>query len=843
MTAELAVDRFLSLLGRSLLLSEEQMQQLLEEFAAPGSEFSDSGRLADELVTREVLTSWQAGMLLQGKHRGFILGPYRMLKPLGKGGMGTVFLAEHQMMRRQCAIKVLPFEHAKGDSSVLERFYREAQAVAALDHPNIVRAYDVNKAVDDRKEIHYLVMEYVEGQDLQKTVQQQGVLGYREAADMIRQVAEGLAHAHEAGLVHRDIKPANLLLDSKGVVKVLDLGLARFFSDAAEASLTKEFGDTVLGTADYLAPEQALDSHDVDARADIYSLGQTFYFLLTGHPPFPEGTVAQRLMAHQMKAPEPIATTRPDVPPGLVAIIDKMIAKKPPDRYQTAKEVADTLAEWLRGYAEGSGAFRRSSVFPRASQTAVTSRGEPTRGTSSHAEDTDLELAPLDEDEVKPPPSSTKLPSRKSDSQVAPSSGQPAASKAAPKSDATSAPRDSSPSKPSDEAELADSEKKETSGLAAALDDLPPLDTESLREDWDKDLLSGPLAAEAPAGPPLATPKGKKASQTQDQSIVAMVLDSGFLGIAVAAVGLAVVVGLAIAVMVSRPTAEETPQQPPATSTPDATSTAQPDSPAEKPKETATEKPEPAEAAKGPKPPGSSKPKQPQGRRRQQRAGAGGAPANRAGPQASSSPSPAEARSPGDAPRRKGQTGGRAAAGPKPPTERTAKPPQRTRQQGAQPPKPGPEAKSTADVKPPDTQALFAQLSKVSFRVKSVDPNPNSRLNLMLRHEALRSLERIEASPSEEDAAVLSLTLKATSANQLVRLVLSGELTCRVSDSKTVKVWQHERQVADIAPRVLREPSVHPAVRDGVSGFFDDFVEAHQKARDAVDARSRPASK
>jgi len=811
------------------------MQQLLEEFGDPASEFSDSGKLADELVAREVLTPWQAGMLLQGKHRGFILGPYRILRPLGKGGMGAVFLAEHQMMRRRCAVKVLPFERAKKDSSVLDRFYREARAVAALDHPNIVRAYDVNKAVDDRKELHYLVMEYVDGQDLQKTVQQRGVLGYREAADMIRQAAEGLAHAHEAGLVHRDIKPANLLVDSKGVVKVLDLGLARFFSDAAEASLTKEFGDTVLGTADYLAPEQALDSHDVDARADIYSLGQTFYFLLTGHPPFPEGTVAQRLMAHQMKAPEPIATTRPDVPPSLVAIIDKMTAKKPLQRYQTAKEVAETLAQWLRDYAEGSGAFRRSALFLGESQAALTSRPEPTQDTSSHTEETELELAPLDEDELKRPPSSSKLPSRKSDSGVLPSGGQPAAS-----SDAISAPRDSSPSKPSDGSEVDDSQKGEKSGVVGDIEDLPPLEAESLPDDWDKDLLSVPLPTEAPLGsPPLTKPEAKKAAQDQDQSTVAMVLNSGFFWVGI---GMVVLVGLIIAVVASRPSGRETAEQPAATAPPDSTSTAKPDSPAEKPKETTTEKSKPAEVAKEPKPRGSSKPKQPRGGRRQQRTGAGGAPPKRTGSQTPPSRPPAGAKAPGDLPRRKGQTGGKAPVGPKPPTESAAKPPQKAANRGDQPRRPGPDAKSTPKAKPPDTQALFAQISKLAFRLKSVDPNPNSKLNLMLKHEAQRSLERIEASPSDDDTVVLSLTLKATTAKQLVRLVLSGELTCRISDSNTVKVWEHEREVATIAPSLLRRTSVHPAVRKGVSSFFDDFVEAHRQARDAVDRR-RPAPK
>ena len=166
--------------------------------------------------------------------------------------MSSVYLAEHVLMQRRVAIKVLP-KNRVDDSSYLARFHREAQAAAALDHRNIVRAYDV----DNDGNIHYLVMEYVEGRDLQQIVKEDGPLDYAAAAEYIRQAAEGLAHAHQAGLIHRDVKPANLLVDQKNVVKVLDLGLARF-TDEDKASLTVAYDENVLGTADYLAPEQAL---------------------------------------------------------------------------------------------------------------------------------------------------------------------------------------------------------------------------------------------------------------------------------------------------------------------------------------------------------------------------------------------------------------------------------------------------------------------------------------------------------------------------------------------------------------------------------------------------------
>ena len=240
-------------------------------------------------------------MLLKGRHKGFFLGPYRLLDLLGKGGMGSVYVGEHLLMRRRAAVKVLPSKQISRRPSMLERFRREAQAVAALDHLNIVRAYEFNKELLDKVDVYYLAMELVQGEDLQQLVAERKAnkrfLDFFLAVDYIRQAALGLAHAHEAGLVHRDIKPANLFIDDKGVVKILDLGLVKSFEEPEDSSsLTGEHENTVLGTADYLAPEQAVSSRDVDARADIYALGYTLYYAITGHPPFPEGTIHQRIM-------------------------------------------------------------------------------------------------------------------------------------------------------------------------------------------------------------------------------------------------------------------------------------------------------------------------------------------------------------------------------------------------------------------------------------------------------------------------------------------------------------------------------------------------------------------
>ena len=257
---------------------------------------TDPAKLAGLLVRDAILTYFQAEQLLQGKWKRFTIGKYKVLEQLGSGGMGQVFLCEHKLMRRRVAVKVLPTAKAE-DPSSLERFYREARAVAALDHPNIVRAYDI----DQDENLHFLVMEYVDGTNLQDLVKKVGPLDVLRACHYIYGAAIGLQHAHEIGPGPPRHQAGQHPVDRSGVVKILDMGLARFFHDEDDI-LTKKYDENVLGTADYLAPEQALDSHTVDIRADIYSLGATFYFLLTGSAPFPEGTVAQKLIWHQNRA-------------------------------------------------------------------------------------------------------------------------------------------------------------------------------------------------------------------------------------------------------------------------------------------------------------------------------------------------------------------------------------------------------------------------------------------------------------------------------------------------------------------------------------------------------------
>jgi serine/threonine protein kinase len=343
MPAPSTSDELLDLVRKSGVLEEKRLDTYLEKARAAGPLPSDPAKLARQLIRDGILTNFQAEQFLQGRWRRFTIGKYKVLERIGTGGMGSVYLCEHKFMRRRAAVKVLPTAKA-ADPSALERFYREGRAVAALDHPNIVRAYDI----DQEDKIHFLVMEYVDGASLQEIVKKSGPLDAIRAAHYISQAAQGLQHAHEvAGLVHRDIKPGNLIADRSGTVKVLDMGLARFFYDE-EDLLTKQFDENVLGTADYLAPEQALDSHAVDIRADIYGLGATFYFLLTGRTPFSEGTVAQKLIWHQTRQPRPIESFRSDVPEGLIAVIAKMMAKDPAQRYQMPIDVVEALAPWTQ---------------------------------------------------------------------------------------------------------------------------------------------------------------------------------------------------------------------------------------------------------------------------------------------------------------------------------------------------------------------------------------------------------------------------------------------------------------------------------------------------------------
>ncbi len=264
---------------------------------------------------------------------------YRFVRELGRGGMGVVYLAEQTLMGRRVAVKVIsPAVLAHPDA--LPRFQSEVRAAAKLDHPNIVRAYDAEQVGG----LHLLVMEYVEGTNLADLVQRKGPLPLAHACHFIRQAALGLQHAFEQGMVHRDIKPHNLMVTPKGQVKILDFGLARL--RVGGRGLT-EMG-SFMGTPEYVSPEQAADARTADTRADLYSLGCTLYFLLTGRPPFPEDTAVKTILAHIEKEPAPVQELRPDVPAELSAVVTRLLAKDPAQRYQQPVEVARALVPFIK---------------------------------------------------------------------------------------------------------------------------------------------------------------------------------------------------------------------------------------------------------------------------------------------------------------------------------------------------------------------------------------------------------------------------------------------------------------------------------------------------------------
>jgi serine/threonine protein kinase len=304
----------------------------------------DVSRLSRELVRAGKLTSYQAGALAQGKAKGLLIGKYLVQKKIGQGGMGVVFMARHSRLGHTVAIKILPPSFARNAESVL-RFRREVLVVGKINHPNVVSALDA----DEDRGVHFLAMQFIEGHNLHDLVREKGPLSVKLTLDCVIQAARGLEAAHAQGIVHRDIKPGNLMLDASGIVRVLDLGLARVtettsvFGAAIDGSLTQS--GAFMGTVDFMAPEQAENSKKADHRADIYSLGCTIHYLLTGRAPFGGDTVLRRLMAHQQEPPPSLLSACADVPTPLEAIYQKMMAKQPGDRQSSMTELIGALEE------------------------------------------------------------------------------------------------------------------------------------------------------------------------------------------------------------------------------------------------------------------------------------------------------------------------------------------------------------------------------------------------------------------------------------------------------------------------------------------------------------------
>lgn len=387
--AEQSAKSFLLLLEKSRIVADERLKSALTDLAdiSDGAKVSTE-TLASHLVDSGLITDWHVDKLLDGKYKGFFLGKFKLLGHLGTGGMSSVYLAQHNLSQQTRAIKVLPRKRVS-DKSYLDRFYREGKAAAALNHPNVVRIYDICSEADT----HFMVMEHVKGADLYDIVKDGGPLSADVAADYMVQACEGLKHAHQKGMVHRDIKPANLLRTDEGVIKILDLGLA-LFQQEEEESLTVMHNEKVMGTADYLAPEQAVNSHNVDHRADIYSLGCTLYFLLTGKPPFSQGSLAQRIAMHQTQDPKSLLEVRPDLPVELVAICEKMMRKSPDDRYRDCEHLRQSIVAFRNSDHRGGGDLGNGGNGGSADPLRPPPRHRPSAG--ANASDRLVERPPTD---------------------------------------------------------------------------------------------------------------------------------------------------------------------------------------------------------------------------------------------------------------------------------------------------------------------------------------------------------------------------------------------------------------------------------------------------------------
>ncbi len=331
----LTLETVVNQLSASGVVAPGKLERFLPPHASPG----DAQALLDSLVKQKHLTPYQAGRVQAGEAHRLILGGYTLLDTLGAGGMGQVFKAEHRRMKRLVAIKMLPAGLMK-DPAAVARFEREVEAAARLEHPNIVAAYDA----DEADGVHFLVMQFVEGSDLSVLVKQQGPLPVAKAVNYILQAARGLQFAHHKGIVHRDIKPGNLLLGKDGVVRILDMGLARIHADN-DSNTQAELTDSgaVMGTVEYMAPDQALDVRRADARADIYSLGCTLYYLIAGKPMYAGQSLMAKLLAHREQPAPSLADEQSGVPQPLDAVFQKMVAKQVADRYQSMTEVIEAL--------------------------------------------------------------------------------------------------------------------------------------------------------------------------------------------------------------------------------------------------------------------------------------------------------------------------------------------------------------------------------------------------------------------------------------------------------------------------------------------------------------------
>jgi serine/threonine protein kinase len=334
------VEEFLKTVVRSNLIERQELKSTLESF--PHAQRHDAQALADHLVRAGKLSRFQARKLLLGVSRGLIFGPYQILSMIGKGGMGRVFLTRDSRTGQLRALKVLPPSKARSKERLLARFQREMELSQKVAHPHLCRTFEVGQLHG----VYYLAMEFIPGQSLSRLVKTYGPLTVPRAARLLAEVASGLHSAHQQGLVHRDLKPGNIMITPHDHAKVLDLGLALMEGEKSDDPTITGGQGYVVGTMDYIAPEQTHDATAVDARADIYALGCTLYYALTGRPPFPGGTSLEKIQRQRNEQPDSLLELLPTLPPGFAAIVRQMMHKDPKKRFASAREVAEKLWPW-----------------------------------------------------------------------------------------------------------------------------------------------------------------------------------------------------------------------------------------------------------------------------------------------------------------------------------------------------------------------------------------------------------------------------------------------------------------------------------------------------------------
>jgi serine/threonine protein kinase len=334
------VDGFLRAVLRSKLLDREALQAHLRSL--PLDRRNDTDAVAEHLIRSDALTRFQVRKLLAGTHIGLVLPPFHVLAPIAKGGMGTVYLARDVRSGQFVALKVLPPKKAREEERLLTRFEREMEMSQRVSHPHLAYTYEVSKW----HEIRYIAMEYIPGRSLYRLIHDEGPLPVPRVARLFAEVCLALDHVHNQGLIHRDLKPSNIMITPNDHAKLLDLGLALMEGEVKQEREVVGGEGYVVGTMDYIAPEQTADASRVDARGDVYALGCTMYFALTGRPPFPGGTSKEKILRHRSEEPAPLPQLNPAVPPAFVGLVRRLMAKDPEARLPSAAAARHELLTW-----------------------------------------------------------------------------------------------------------------------------------------------------------------------------------------------------------------------------------------------------------------------------------------------------------------------------------------------------------------------------------------------------------------------------------------------------------------------------------------------------------------